>query len=209
MSEMAELPVLATRNVVLFPAMRCLVHLGNTRAFSAIEAALRRAGGQVAVLACGAEPPFAAASIGTVARVLNFGRQSCCQRWVADLEGQARVRVDCWLREEPFREARCTRLVNSVTDPALHGLVSAIHAEARRLHDLFPDCIHARRAVERLTKRGGPGHLPGAVGDLLLHLSAPERQGLLELEQLSARLEATLASLHARPSRSSAREWLH
>ncbi|MGZ3442920.1 MAG: LON peptidase substrate-binding domain-containing protein, partial [Polyangia bacterium] len=152
MSELAELPVLATRTVVLFPAMRCLVHLGNTRAFAAIEAALRGAGGQVAVLACDAELPFAASGIGTVARILNFGRQSCCQRWVADLEGQARVRVDHWLRQEPFREARCTRLVNSVADPSLHGLVSAIHAEARRLHDLFPACVHARRAVERLTK---------------------------------------------------------
>ncbi|MGZ3442314.1 MAG: LON peptidase substrate-binding domain-containing protein [Polyangia bacterium] len=163
----------------------------------------------MAVLACRAEPPFAACSIGTVARILSFGRQPCCQRWVADLEGQARVRVDDWLGPEPFREARCTRLVNSVTDPSLHGLASAIHAEARRLHDLFPDCVHARRAVERLTKRGGPGHLPGAIGDLLLHLSVPERQRLLELEPLGARLEATLASLHARATRPSARERLH
>lgn len=209
MIELSELPTLVTKNVVLFPAMRCVVHLGNARAFSAIEAALRRPGGQVAVLACSAEPPFDACSIGTVARILNFGRQSCCQRWVADLEGQARVRVDSWLPEKPFREARCTRLVNSVTDPSLHELVSAIHAEARRLRDLFPACVHARRAVERLTKRGGPGHLPGAVGDLLLHLSMAERQRLLELEPLGARLEATLASLHTRPSRSSAPEWLH
>jgi Lon protease-like protein len=196
-------PVLATSQLVLFPAMRCRVHIASDRARSAIEAALERKDRFVAVLTSfadsAAEPaPRHLAAVGTVARVSNFGWMSCCRRWVVDVEGVARIRTTSWLRQEPFREARCAHLTDSVADASLHGLVSAIHDVARRLYRSVPDCAHTRTAMERLAESASPTHLPGAVAGLLRTLPTRDRQQLLETEPLAARLEATLAALHAR-----------
>jgi Lon protease-like protein len=196
-------PVLATRQLVLFPAMRCRVHIASDRARSAIEAALERNDRFIAVLTSFAdsvaEPaPSHLAAIGTVARVSNFDWTSCCRRWVVNVEGVARIRTTSWLRQEPFREARCVHLVDSVADASLYGLVSAIHDIARRLYRSVPDCVHTGTAMERLAESASPTYLPGAVAGLLRNLPTRARQRLLETEPLSARLEATLAALHAR-----------
>lgn len=196
-------PVLTTSQLVLFPAMRCRVHLASNRARSSIEAALDRKGRLVAVLTSFSDSRLEPApdqlhAVGTVARVSNFGWISCCRRWVVDLEGVARVRTQAWLRQEPFREARCVHLTESVADSSLHGLVSAIHDTARRLYRSAPSCVHTRSAMERLAESAAPTHLPGAVADLLRHLPTESRQRLLETEPLTVRLEATLAALHSR-----------
>jgi Lon protease-like protein len=202
-------PVLATSQLVLFPAMRCTVGLANARALLAIEAALRSSGGLIAVLMSGADSRFEPAAellhaVGSVGRALSLGWRSCCGRWVVELEGVARVRRSVWLRHEPFREGRFAHLPEP-DDPSLPGLALAIHAVARSLRQSAPRCVHTRRAVERLAEVVAPAELPGAASELLFHLPARARQCLLETEPLSARLEMTVAALHERLAQMAAR----
>jgi ATP-dependent Lon protease len=183
--------------------MRCSVQLGNERALTTIEAALQREAALVAVFTACTHTPVEPRTdqlyaIGTVGRILGLGRGSGSECFAIRLEGVARVRLSAWLQMDPFREAHCSVLVDSRENPAARELAAAIHAVARRLHEVSPGCVHAQRALARLAECTEPAELPGATADLLVHLPAHDRQAILETDRLSSRLEATLAALYAR-----------
>lgn len=200
--EVAELPVLGSAQLVMFPGMRCAVHLHHGRAARAVEAAIS-GGGVVGVFA--ARAPEALHDVGTAARVVNYGMRSCCGRPVADLQGMGRVRLVEWARLEPHRVASCVAAPDPAEAPAeLEAVALAIAGSVRTIRAAFPRCQHVGQVAERLAAGVAPAELAGVVAPLLGHLSVAERQRLLELEPLSARLGAALEALVARLHRASA-----
>jgi ATP-dependent Lon protease len=207
-----EFPVLATKQLVIFPGTRCWAGLGNERALLTVAAALRSEKTLLAfftsrVTTTSEAPMEQLHSVGTVARVMDLVRRSCCGRWLIEVEGVSRVRFESWLRIDPFREARCCHLPDSAQGPSLHGVAEAIRAIARRFYDIAPDCKHARHAIERLAACDAPARLTGAVAELLAPLPVERRQCLLETDQLAARLEATLVALNDRLLQMESARW--
>jgi ATP-dependent Lon protease len=202
----ATVPVLGSGRLVLFPGMRCTVHLRTLRSHAALCSAVEGSG-EVAVLASRFEVEMESGiehlhQVGTLAQVLELGRRSCCDRPVAELVGVARVRVDAWESDALFRAARCTRIDAPAVAPDERRLAFEIGLVARRIEQRFPHCLHVREVAERVAVVDGPEATAGAVAPLLAHLTTSQRQQVLELEPLSARLEAVLVELHERLARS-------
>ncbi len=200
------LPVLSMVRTVLFPGMRCAIVLATDRARAALEATVSNNQPRaVAIFATRAgetinPEPRDLYEIGAAARVHRRVRLRCCGRWIAELEGIARVRSVDYVRAEPFREAQCEPIPDpSEESSLLVGLATAIRNAATEMHEALPRCEHVRRALAATHLVRGPQDFPGAVYELLLHLGVEDRQRLLETEPLSARLEATLREIHAHP----------
>ncbi len=211
--EIVEAPVIVAGKLVLFPHMRCSVHLRTPHSESALRAA-HAAGRPVAVFANRFDSPDEGVgqihAVGTLAVVRHVGRHPCCGRPAADLRGVARVRLSAWTRREPPREARCT-VMPLATEVAIdaHRLALEIRNVAGRIDHRFQRCQHTREAASRLAESSGPEEVLGAVGGLLFHLQTFQRQQLLELEPLSARLEAVLFELQERLVRAAPSALLH
>ncbi len=198
-------PVLGGGRLVLFPGMRCQVHLRSAQSQAALVAAAER-DGSVAVFASRFEAERGIGvdhfhGVGALARVRNLGRSTCCGRPAAELEGIARVCVDEWTRLDPFREARCSILAEPMADAKAHRLAFEVSALSIRLRGLFPRCVHRSDAAERVALATTPGAVLGAVATLFLDLPTFERQQLLELDSLAECLEHVLCVLLERLAR--------
>jgi Lon protease-like protein len=198
-SEPVTVPVLGAGRLVLFPAMRCSLHLGPT-ATRELHAALELGIDRIAVFAGRIETPAELPleqlhSVGTLAQV-KMRREPCCGRLAARLEGMGRVRRSAGGRVHPFRVVVCAPL--HVPPPTAEdlALAIAIRAVVARIRDRFGACQHARDAHAQAAAASDPETVLGAVGPLLLALPAFQRQRLLELEPLGARLEVALGELH-------------
>ena len=137
-------------------------------------------------------------AVGTLTRVHAFSKRPCCGKWVAKLEGLVRVRTSNYLREVPYREARVEYVLDSLEDSTLQqSLVLAVEQAVLRFRSLYPECHHTANAIGRLRAISEPSDVPGAVADLLLCVPVRERQQLLEMTSVTARLETILGHLHA------------
>ncbi len=199
------LPVLNMLRTVLFPGMHCATLLATSRAVAALQASVAHqeqpAVAVFAVRAGATSNPEAMDlyDIGSAARVMSLSRRRCCGRWVAELEAAVRVRSLGYVREDPFREVRFERVLDPPEERSvLDAVTSAIRSAVIEMNELFPRCMHTQRALHTVGDARLPEDFPGAVYDLLLHLRVPDRQRLLEVEPLSARLEASLAEIQAR-----------
>ncbi len=199
-----ELPVLHASHSLLFPGGRLPFVPRSHEQLEALIAAVDSDVAPVAALLAirdtdsGDVRPDSLHDVGTTVRVVQFGRQRCCRRWIAELEAVDRVRVIAYPRLEPFMIARCIQLVDRPEDEAmLHALGSAITNIATQMNARFPDCMHTQRALARLREVRLPHEIGGAVSSLLLHVPIADLQRVLETEPLSARLEAVVGHLHA------------
>jgi ATP-dependent Lon protease len=203
-AESIDAPVLVGGKLVLFPHMRCSVHLRTAQSLAAIHAA-REAGRLVAVFANRFESPDEAPAqlhhVGTLAEVHDLGESPCCGRLAVDLEGVARVRIGPFVRATPYREASCAVLPTYAVDSDEQQLALQVRVVAGRIRQQFPGCLHTRAVARQLMASGSPEEVLGAVGGLLFHLHTFQRQQILELEPLSARLEAVLCELQERLAR--------
>ncbi len=192
--------------------MRCSVHLRTAHALAALRAACE-ARRPIVVFANRFDSPDDGVaqlhSVGTLALVRRAGEGRCCGRLVADLEGIARVRVACFTRLEPYREASCALLSSASAEIDGHRLALQVRTVAGRIHGHFQRCVHVSEAAARLVESSTPEEVLGAVGGLLFHLQTFQRQQILELEPLSARLEAVLFELQERLARSTPSKLLH
>jgi len=196
------LPVLGIRGEVLFPGMRARILLSTAHAQAAVRASLERGyGGRVGVFATlaagsGDPEPEDLHKVGTVGRLCCLKRCMRCGRWVAQLRGISRIRTSEYVRSEPFREAQVELLTEMTCETALlQALATELHRAVVRMHTCRPLCEHAGRARAAL-HTSLPDELPGGVADLLAHLPVSDRQTLLEVEPLTARLEGVLAHVH-------------
>lgn len=208
-------PILESGQLVLFPGMHCTVQLGSPSSKAALRAARERPELTVAVFASRLDADRHGGAdhlhrVGTLARATDRGPCPRCGRHLAEIVGTARVRMDGWRQLEPFRAACCHVLDGSqAIDADVRRLAFLVSALTDRIHRLFPGCAHTRRASERLASTHSPDEIVGAVGGLLLHLPTVERQRLLELEPLGARLEEVLLALHERLARTTPSNPIH
>ena len=202
-----ELPVLHATHSLLFPGGR-LPFIPTSH--EQLEALIAAVDSDVAPLAAllairdtdSDDAPDSLHDVGTAVRVVRFGRQRCCRRWIAELEAVDRVRVTSYPQLEPFMIARCIPLVDRPEDAAmLHALGSAITNIAMQMNERFPDCMHTQQAATRVREVRLPHEIGGAVASLLLHVPIADLQRVLETEPLSARLEAVVGHLHALQAR--------
>lgn len=192
----AQVPVLTPGSLVLFPAMRCLVHLTSIEALAAVRAASEPiGGGWIAIFA--ARPDIGHNRVGTLARVEEPSKVGCCDRWTVSVDGLQRVQARAFLPGGAFLQVRCEPLPEVPEDPLRFlCLADAITEAVRQMAGLFPRCRHTTTTLARVRDGVRPSDLPGVVQDLLLALPIDDRQALLETDPLSTRLDRTLGALH-------------
>jgi ATP-dependent Lon protease len=208
MSVPTVVPVVGAGRLVLFPGMRCQVHLHTAESQAAMVVAAERSG-SVALFASRTDgvPQRARPclqSVGVLAQVLELGTSDCCGRPAADLQATSRVQFNRWRRLRPFREASCSILRAPVADARAMRLAFEIAARVNKLGLLFPHCVHTAEAATQVASVSTPEALLGAVAGLLAHLPTGERQRMLESDSLATSLEVVLIVLHERIARAQA-----
>ena len=192
-----DLPVLHATHSLLLPGGRLPFMPRSQEQLDALIAAVDSDVSPVAALLA-VRDGDALHDVGTMVRVVRFGRQRCCGRWIAELDAIDRIRVTAYRQLEPFTIARCSPLVDRAEDAAvLHALAVAIADLAMLMNERFPECVHVQRVMGRLREARLPEQRGGAVAGLLLQAPIADLQEVLETEPLSARLEAVLGHLHA------------
>lgn len=195
-------PAFSSVRLVMFPGASCSILVQGGRAWRALDAVRELSNPIVALFAArnGPNPDPDADElyeVGTLARVLNFSQRPCCGKWVAELEGLARVHSCSYVRDEPYREVRVGYLCDPSEDsPLLRQLALAVEHAAMKFRSRYPECHHTVNAIRRLQEVSDPADVPGAVAELLLHIPVCERQKILEMTSVAARLEAVLVHLH-------------
>jgi ATP-dependent Lon protease len=192
----AALPLLPTRELVLFPKMVAPIFVGRQKSISAIETAF---GAQGPLILCAQreaaveDPSFDdLRPIGVVARVLQLFKMpdGSCK---AIVEGAERVRAERLVESEPHfvveyvplesadaRTARARSLARRVSDEFVRYA---------QMHPQLPD-----EAQFMVQQAAGPEDLADIVA-AHLQTDPGEKQALLEIESAQQRLTALLESL--------------
>ncbi len=191
------LPVLTDMATVLFPGMRWSLPLRENHHCSTIRSAVASHDGVLAVFTARAKKTasnrYNLYEVGTLARVTNLVRCSCCGEATAQIVGLRRVRAISFADKDDFHLVGFTPIADHSEDPETIGaLVSAVRDAATTMNRLFPRCRYTTRANEYGRMVNAPEDLLGAIIDLLFYLPVAERQRLLEMDPLSARLEWAL-----------------
>lgn len=186
-----ELPLLALRNSVLFPAAVVPVNVGRARSIRLVEEAFEGPKPTIGVVAQ-RQPEVEDPSItdlygvGTVARVLKVIRLSSGNYSVV-LQGVARMRL----------------IRQTASQPCLRGLVERIAAGPIRDVEVDALAVHLRESGRRLMEATGGQRMrildnvkdPGVLADLImsnLTVSNEKKQRVLETHDVRLRLRAVL-----------------
>lgn len=208
-------PAFSGVQLVLFPGAACSILVHSLRAWHALKVAQQRTDPLVALFASRTWPDPDIETddlyeIGTLARIQDFSERPCCGWWIAELEGLVRVRARRYLRDLPYREAQLRYLSDPPEDQAIvRPLSAAIGQAASAFGRRHPECRHVSHAIRRLQAEIDPAEVPGAVAELLLHLPVRERQEILEMESIVARLQAVLFHLQAHLTATSGPPTIH
>ncbi len=148
------LPLIALRNLVVFPGVMTVLRVGRPRSLAALEQA-RQVGGRVVLLAQKEakvqEPgPEDLYDVGVVALLRGVNPKE--QAWNVLVEGHERCRVAAYERTEPYLAVRWERWPD--TDPSvpselkerLRKLSTAVHGVAVE-HDVLVESEHLEYAV--------------------------------------------------------------
>ena len=192
----AALPLLPTRELVLFPKMVAPIFVGREKSISAIEAAF---GAQSPVILCAQresaveDPSFDdLRPVGVVARVLQLFKMPDGSI-KAIVEGDERVRARRVVESEPhFVVEYAPVLTADASTARARSLARRVSGEFVRyvhLHPQLPD--EAQYVVQQAE---GPDELADIVA-AHLQTDAGEKQALLEIESTQQRLTALLESL--------------
>jgi len=192
----AALPLLPTRELVLFPKMVAPIFVGRERSISAIEAAF---GAQTPLILCaqreaGVEDPTFEdlRPVGVRARVLQLFKLPDGSI-KALVEGGERVRAERLVAREPHFVVEYARVASSDAGSARsRGLARRVTDEFVRYVQLHPQLADEAQFV--VQQAGGPDDLADIVA-AHLQIEAGEKQALLEIESTQQRLTALLESL--------------
>lgn len=188
-----EYAVLPLRDIVAFPYMIVPLFVGREKSVHALEYVMRENKKILLVTQknAGKDDPSEddLYEIGTVATILQLLKLPDGTVKVL-VEGKSRARILSFLDNPDYFEARCTpvpdRLPVSAESDALKGLVRATVGEFEQYVKLNkkipPEVIPTVARVEE------PGKLADMIASHLL-LKIPEKQDLLEISDVAARLE--------------------
>ena len=188
--EILELPLLPTRDTVIFPHMVAPLFVGRERSIRAVETAMAR-DQRMAVFAQRDEDVQGPGiddlySVGTevlIGRMLRMP-DGTTSVWV---QGRRRIRMLGFASEEPFTTVRVETIPevqdHSLSTEALMRAVLALFEKVVRLsHTLNDDAYVAAMNISE------PGWLADLIGSVL-SLDVAQRQQLLETEDVVARLQ--------------------
>lgn len=196
-SSLADLPILALRNSVLFPASVVPVNVGRPRSVRLIEEAFGADRPTIGVLAQrdpeDEDPGFSLLhEVGTLARVLKVIRLSSGHYSVV-LQGMGRMRVLSPVAREPCLRASVERLVDTGLDgPDVEPLGLCLRETARDFLTTLPQPPREVHVVLDNVQD------PGALADLVashLPIGTEHKQEILATIDLTKRLEMVLERL--------------
>jgi ATP-dependent Lon protease len=177
-----ELPVVALREFVIFPAMFTPLDVGRPKSVRAVDAVAADLRMFLTVMQKDKDiqdpkPPDDLYTIGTLVAILRMKRASDGRIQLL-LRGLARVRIDEWTQTDPFLKARYT-IIDETTEMtvevrALMGSVLQLFQQMVQLSPHLPDEASAIAAA---------AETPAQLADIIvtaLNLSAQERQRFLE-----------------------------
>ena len=191
--------VIPLRNLVLFPGMVMPISVGRDASIRAAEDAVRH-GGEIGLLLqhdsdVEAPRPEQLHQVGTAASILRYitsdegGHYVVCQ-------GQQRIRVIEFLEGYPFFAARVERLVApDEQGPDIEARLLQLRQRAVEIIELLPQApAELSSATESMTSAA-------ALADFiigLLDLPLQQKQDVLEIRDLSLRLDKVLDTLAGR-----------
>lgn len=192
----AALPLLPTRELVLFPRMVAPIFVGREKSISAIQAAF---GAQTPLILCAQreaateDPSFAdLRPVGVSARVLQLFKLPDGSI-KALVEGDHRVRTGRVLATEPHFVVEYVAVASEdAASPRSRSLARRVTDEFVRYVQLHPQLADEAQFVVQQAEG------PDALADIVaahLQIEAGEKQALLEIESTGQRLTALLESL--------------
>ncbi len=188
--EAATLPVLPLRDIVVFPHMVVPLFVGREKSVKALEAVMKD--DKSILLASQKDPsvdePGADGiySVGSIANVLQLLKLPDGTVKVL-VEGKHRARIENFTDREDYFEARATVLPETLGDSAaVEALRRSIAAEFEKYVKLNKSV--PQEAVASVSQIQDPGKLADTIAGHL-GVKLPEKQALLEIEDVSRRLE--------------------
>ncbi len=201
MSKVLKYPVLPLRDIVVFPSMVVPLFVGREKSVRALEEVVNseRSLLLVAQKAPEVDDPEANQlySVGTLANVLQLVKLP--NGTVKVLVGGAkRVRVEEYVKTETHFEASAEEIEDHL------GEESEMRAFTKAAKEGFAKYIKGKRTIpEEVSEELEELEDSAKVADLIaghLGVGVPKKQELLEMDNLAARLEKTIALLHSEMS---------
>lgn len=198
-----DVPAIGLCDFVLLPGMRCSVFAGGEGVYEVLRKAAESPDRPlIAVFSArrGTEPPPRPEDlcrVGTVARIVDVDGELFSDEWMVEMHGAFRVRAIDFSNKLSVLRVRCVSLRNQDENAAmLYSLADAIRGVIGLKQDLDPAWRGADQVRKAISQIENIGDYPGAVIDLLDHLSVEARQTILETDCLSERLAVTLEELY-------------
>jgi ATP-dependent Lon protease len=191
-----EVAVLPLRNMVIFPGTVVPLQIGREKSQRLVNAVLPKE--KVIVAVCQKDPAVEDPtyddlnSVGTALMVLKLLRGEDGTQSVI-VHGQARVRVEKWLDEEPYLRAHVSKLTDSVEESTeTEALMVNSRNAAARVIELSPNVPEEAAAILNRIEE------PGPLADFLasnIPLEPAARQELLAELEVNRRLRRVGAEL--------------
>ncbi len=192
-----ELPVVALRELVIFPLMVMPIRVGRPKSIKAVDAVAADLRIFITVMQKDKDvqdpkPPDELYQIGTLASILRMMRSPEGDIQLI-LRGIARVRIEEWTQTEPYLKARYSIIDETVEQTIeVQALVNTAKDMFRQMAQLSPQI--PEEAVNLVASITNPAH----IADLLvsaLNISMQERQRFLEMTDPIQRLRELIPLL--------------
>jgi ATP-dependent Lon protease len=177
-----ELPILALKNVVVFPSVVLPIHVSREKSIAAIEAVIsgRRIIGLLTQQDESIDEPgtgdlYTTGTIGLILRVLKLPEGGA--RIL--IQGVSRFKAVRWLADEPYFKAE----VESLTEPLVEGV--QVQAMMRSVNEQFKQYVNVGKNLPtEILVAANNIKEPGKLADLVaanIAISDEQRQAVLEL----------------------------
>ncbi len=192
-----ELPVVALRELVIFPLMVMPIRVGRPKSIKAVDAVAADLRIFITVMQKDKDvqdpkPPDEIYQIGTLVSILRMMRSPEGDIQLI-LRGLARVRIDEWTQTEPYLKARYSIIDETVEQTIeVQALVNTAKDMFRQMAQLSPQI--PEEAINLVASINNPAH----IADLLvsaLNISMQERQRFLEMTDPIQRLHELIPLL--------------
>jgi ATP-dependent Lon protease len=196
-SQGIDIPILPLRNSVFFPGSIMPISVGRPKTLAMVKA-VEESGEPIGIVAQkdgsiddpSAEDLFAMGTTGRIVKALKAGEEG----FHLVLQGIKRFRVLGLTQTTPYIRARVVEVQDITADPLkIEALVMNVKKTAREVVGLMPEIPSgAAQFVEGIDD---PGHLADLIA-ANMDVSVEEKMEVLNLVEVSARLENVLELLH-------------
>ncbi|MCS7186354.1 MAG: endopeptidase La [Armatimonadetes bacterium] len=192
-----ELPVVALRELVIFPLMVMPIRVGRPKSVKAVDAVAADLRMFITVMQKDKDiqdpkPPDELYQIGTLVNILRMMRSPEGDIQLL-LRGVARVRIEEWTQTDPYLKARYSIVDETVEQTVeVQALVNTAKDMFRQMAQLSPQI--PEEAMNLIVSINNPAH----IADLLvstLNISMQERQRFLEMTDPIQRLRELIPLL--------------